>query len=119
MPRPSQCGQGRDEPSSRPGRSRCRDISMQAEMADPAHLNAGAVILERIFQAPLDRAVVAVLLHVDEVDDHKAGKIAQPQLPGDFVAGFKVGLERRVFDIVFARRLAGVDVDRKPKLPSG
>ncbi len=84
-------------------------------MADPAHLDAGPVVLQRILQAPLHRAVVAVLLHVDEVDDHKAGKIAQPQLPGDFVAGFEVGLERRVFDIVFARRLARVDVDRNQR----
>ena len=81
-------------------------------MADASHLDAGPVILERILQAPLHRAVVAVLLHVDEVDDDQAGEIAQAQLPGDFIAGFEIGLECRILDIVFARRLARVDVDR-------
>jgi hypothetical protein len=40
----------------------------------------------------LDRAVVAVLLHVDEVDDDQAGKVAQAQLAGDFLGRLEVGL---------------------------
>ena len=80
-------------------------------MADPPHLYAGAVIFEGFLQPPFHRAVVAVLFHVNEVDHNQARKVAQAQLPGNFIAGFKVGLERRVFDIVLARGLAGVDVD--------
>ena len=34
------------------------------------------------------------------------------QLAGDFVGGLEVGAECRVLDVVLARRLAGVDVDR-------
>ena len=46
-------------------------------MRDAADLDAGAVVFERVLQAPLDGAVVAALVHVDEVDDDQAGKIAQ------------------------------------------
>ncbi len=86
MPRPSQCGQrlGRAFKQAR-AQPLARHFE-QAEMADAAHLDAGAVVLQRLLQAPFDRAVVALLLHVDEVDDDQAGKIAQAQLPGDFVA---------------------------------
>ncbi len=83
----------------------------KAEMADAAHLDAGAVMLQGFLDAALNRPVVAVLLHVDEVDDDQSGKVAQAQLPRNLVGGFEVGLEGRVLDRVFARRLARVDVD--------
>jgi len=38
----------------------------QAEMRDAADLDAGAVVLEAFLEPPLDRAVVALLVHVDE-----------------------------------------------------
>ena len=60
-------------------------------MADAAELDARAVVAQRILQPLLDGAVVALLLHVDEVDDDEAGEIAQPQLAGDFVGRFEVG----------------------------
>ncbi len=68
-------------------------------------------MLERIFHAPLDHAVVAAFIHVDEVDDDETGEIAQAELAGDFVGRFAIGLQRGVFDVVFARRPAGVHVD--------
>ena len=83
----------------------------QAEVADVANLDARAVVLQRILQAALDVPVVALLLHVDEVDHDQAGQVTQTQLAGDLVGGLEVGLVGRVLDVVFARRLAGVDVD--------
>ena len=83
----------------------------QAEVADAADLDAGAVEAQRLLQAALDRAVVALLLHVDEVDDDEAGEVAQLQLAGDLVGRLEVGVERRLLDGELARRLAGVDVD--------
>ena len=68
--------------------------------------------LRQSLQLALDRAVVALLVHVDEVDDDQAGEVAQAQLPRDFFGRFEIGLERGVFDVVLARRAAGVDVDR-------
>ena len=88
----------------------------QPEMRDVADLDARAVVLERLFQAPLDRAVVALLVHVDEVDDNEPREIAQPQLPRDLLGGFEVGLERGVLDVMLARGAAGVDVDRDQRL---
>ena len=38
-------------------------------MRDAANLNAGAIVLQRFFEPALDSAIVAVLLHVDKIDD--------------------------------------------------
>ena len=59
-----------------------------------------------------DRAVVALLVHIDEIDDDQTRQIAQPELPRDLVGGLEIGLERGVLDVMFARRPTGVDVDR-------
>ena len=83
----------------------------QAEMGDSTDLDAGAVVLERLLHPALDGAVVAVLLHVDEVDHDEAGQIAQAKLAGDFVSRFHVGANSRVFDVVLAGRTPGIYVD--------
>ena len=84
----------------------------QAEGGDAAHLDARAVLLQAVLQLPFHRAVVARLIHVDEIDDDETGHVAQAQLPGNFFGGFHVGGKRRRLDIVFLGGLAGVDVDR-------
>ncbi len=84
----------------------------QAKAGDLPHLNARAVARQGIAQAFFHLAVVFALFHVDEVDHHQAGHLAQAQLARDLVGGLQVGLESRVFDRAFARRLARVDVDR-------
>ena len=88
----------------------------QAERTDAPELNACAIVAQRILQPLLNRAVVAVLLHVDEVDDDEAREVAQTQLPRDLFGRFQVRLERRVLDVVLARRLARVHVDRDQSL---
>ena len=88
----------------------------QSEGADAADLDARPVVLQRLFQPPLDRALVAVLLHIDEIDDDQPGQIAQAQLAPDLVGGFEIGAQRGLFDIALARRAAGIDVDRDQRL---
>ena len=85
-------------------------------MRDAADLDARPVVLERVVEPALDRPVVALLLHVDEVDDDQAGEVAQAKLAGDFVRRLEVGLQRGVLDIVLARRTARVDVDGDQRL---
>ena len=85
-------------------------------MRDAADLDARAVVLEALLQPALDRAVVALLVHVDEVDDDQPGEIAQAQLPRDLLGRLQIGLERGVLDMVLARGAAGVDVDRDQRL---
>ncbi len=85
-------------------------------MADAADLDARPVVAQRILEAVLDLAVVAPLLHVDEVDDDQAGEVAQLQLAGDLLGRLEVGVERRLLDGELARRLAGVDVDGDQRL---
>ena len=53
----------------------------QAEMRDAADLDAGTIVFEAFLQPPLHHAVVALLIHVDEIDDDEPSKIAQAQLP--------------------------------------
>jgi hypothetical protein len=84
----------------------------QAEAADLAGLDAGAVVAQGVAQAVLDLALVLGRLHVDEVDHDQAAKVAQAQLAGDFVGGFAVGAEGGFLDVAALGGAARVDVDR-------
>ena len=53
-----------------------------------------------------------MLLHVDEIDHDQACQVAQSELPGDLLGRFEVGSDRCFLDVAFARRAAGIDVDR-------
>ena len=91
---------------------RWRDISSRPKCEiRPTWMRARS-FFRRSFSRFSTCAVVALLLHVDEVDDDKAGKVAQAELAGDFLGGFEIGLQRGVLDRVFARRAARIDVDR-------
>jgi hypothetical protein len=97
-------GQGMEEDSSTPVRMRWRDISSRpkGEMR-PTWMRARS-FLQAVVELLLDGAVVALLLHVDEVDHDEAGQIPQAQLAGDLLRGFEVGAQRRVLDVVLAGR---------------
>ena len=88
----------------------------QAEVRDAANLDAGAVVAQRVLHTALDGAVVALFLHVDEVDDDEAGEVAQLQLARDFFGGFDIGVKCCLLDRELARRLARVDVDGDERL---
>jgi hypothetical protein len=88
----------------------------QAEMADPADLDARAVLLQRVLQAALDHAVVLARLHVDEVDDDQPRQVAQAKLARHLVGGLEVGAQRRVLDVAVARGAARVHVDGDQRL---
>ena len=85
-------------------------------MRNPADLDAGAIILEMILEPLFNRAVIAVFLHVDEVDDDQAGKVAQAKLASDFFGRLQIGVERRLLDRMLFRRASGVNVDRDQRL---
>src|SRR5260370_16369425 len=80
-------------------------------MRDMSDLDARPVVPQAFLQAALDRAVVALLIHVDEIDDDQARKVAQTQLPCDLLGGLQVGLARRVLDVMLARGATGIYVD--------
>ncbi len=81
-------------------------------MRDAADLNARAILAQAVAHLAFDSAVIALLVHVDEVDHDQTGEIAQAELTRDFLGGFEIGLQRGVFDVVFAGRTARVHVDR-------
>ena len=85
-------------------------------MRDVPDLDARAILPQTFLQPALDRAVIALLVHIDEVDDDQPGEIAQPQLPRDLLGGLEIGLQRRVFDMMLARGAAGIDVDGDQRL---
>ena len=88
----------------------------QAEARDLAHLHARAVVAQRVAQPGLHFALVALVLHVDEVDDDEASEVAQPQLAGDLVGRLGIGVKRRLLDVVALGGSRRVDVDRDERL---
>ena len=88
----------------------------QTEMRDAADLDARAVILQRILDSSFDRAIVAQLFHVDEVDDDETGKVAQSQLARDLVGRLEIRAKRCVLNVVLARRTSRIDVDGDERL---
>ena len=88
----------------------------QTERADPPELHARSIRLELLAQPAFDDALIARLGHVDEIDHHQPGDVAQAELAGDLVGGLEIGLERGFLDVALARRAARVDVDRGERL---
>ena len=80
-------------------------------MADVTDLDARPVVLEAFLDAPLDHRVVALGLHVNEVDDDQPGQIAQPQLARSLIGSLQVGAQRGLFNVPFAGGTAGIHVD--------
>src|SRR6202140_1028465 len=74
----------------------------QAEMRDASDLDPRAVLPEAIAQLAFDRTVVALFVHVDEIDDDQAGEVAQAELAGDFLGGFAAGFWRGILALVLA-----------------
>ena len=72
-------------------------------------------MLQRFLHRTLDLAGVAVVFHVDKVDNDQPGHIAQAQLAGNLSCGFKVRRKRGLLDAVFFGRAARVDVDRNKR----
>ena len=68
-------------------------------MADRADLDAGTVIAHCLFHPPLNRVLVAVFFHIDEIDDNQARQITQPQLACQFIGRLKVGFQRGFLDV--------------------
>ena len=95
---------------------RWRDISSRPKCEiRPTWIRARSC-LQAIAEFAFDRAVVALLVHIDEIDDDQAGEVPQPQLPCDFLGGLKIGLEGGILDVMFAGGAAGIDVDRNQRL---
>src|SRR5215510_3461825 len=88
----------------------------QAEGTDASDLDAGPVMPHSVLETPLHRSVVAVLLHVDEIDDDEPGEITQPQLTRNLIGGFQIGAQRGFLDVALARRPSRIDVDRDQRL---
>ena len=88
----------------------------QSETRDTANLDPRPIVLERVLHRLLDFAIVAVLLHVDEVDHDQPGHVAKSQLAGDFMRCLDVGGKGGLLDTMLFGCPARVDVDRHQRL---
>ena len=84
----------------------------QSETADAAHLNARAVSFQRFFHLAFNGAIIAVLIHIDEVNDQQAGEVAQASLPRHFNRCFKICRQSGFLYRLLAGRFARVHVNR-------
>src|SRR6185437_11101469 len=66
----------------------------QPEMRNPSDLDTRAVLPQAVRELALHRTIVALLVHVDEIDDDQAGKVAQAELTRDFPGSLQIGLKR-------------------------
>ena len=64
-------------------------------------MNPRAIIGERGFHRLFHLTDVGAMLHVDKVNHDQPGHIAQAQLPRDFLSGFQICANRRLFDPIF------------------
>ncbi|KEP73660.1 hypothetical protein HR12_02960, partial [Microbacterium sp. SUBG005] len=76
-----------------------------------ANLDTCAILAHRFTQTVFNRTLVANRGHVDEVDNNQTTQVAQAELAGDFISGFKVGVEGGLFDVATTGCTRGVDVD--------
>src|SRR5204862_208111 len=65
----------------------------QAELRDLEHVGARLVPGERLLERFFDQLPVLLVLHVDEVDDDDAAKVAEPDLADDLAHRLEVDLE--------------------------
>ncbi len=76
-----------------------------------ANLDTRAILTHRFAQTVFNRTLVANRRHVNEVDNNQTAQVAQAELAGDFISGFQVGVEGRLFDVAAAGCTRGVDVN--------
>ena len=84
----------------------------QAQRRKTAHLRLHAVAGQLLAKLAQHRLLVLGLRHVDEIHHHDAAQVAQPQLAGNGLRGFQVGLEHRVVEVARTHVAAGVHVHR-------
>jgi acetylornithine deacetylase/succinyl-diaminopimelate desuccinylase-like protein len=68
-------------------------------LTDTANLDTGTVNLQCFLESFLNVALVAIVHHIDKVDNDKPAQIAQAKLSGDLIRGFKVSVECCFFNI--------------------
>ncbi len=83
----------------------------QPEPGNAAHLDPGPVGIQGFPHLGLHGALVLGAGHVDEVDDDEPTHVPQPELAGNLLGRFQVGVERRFLDVRALGRAGRVDVD--------
>jgi rhodanese-related sulfurtransferase len=84
----------------------------QAKVVELKNLRRSAIVLQLLFERGHHTVAVLALVHVDEVDDDDAAKVAQANLTNDLGDGIEVGLDDGVLEPCrLADVLARVDVD--------
>ncbi len=88
----------------------------QSELGNLSERPAGLVLSQRLAHALDHGLTVLAHIHVNEVNDDEAAKVAEPELPRHLVRRFKVGAQRGVLDAALLRGTPGVDIHRNQRL---
>ncbi len=83
----------------------------QPKARDASDLDTCPVGLQGLGELGFDGALIACRGHVDEIDDDKAAKVANPQLAGDLFGRLEIGIERGLLDVAAAGRAGRVHID--------
>lgn len=104
----TRCGERFDQSGSQPLASQLH----QPQRRHLGHLVAGAIAGQRLGQPAQHQVAVGLQHHVDEVDDHDAADIAQPQLAHDLLGRFQIVLGDRLLEVApGSGEFTGVDVN--------
>ena len=87
-----------------------------SELAHTQNLGAFLVLLEIAVEPSLDLTFVFFHPHIDEIADHHAAQITQPQLSRDFVGGLEIHLVGGGFGVILGAEASAVNVDRDERL---
>ncbi len=82
----------------------------QSQRRKVAHVDAGRLRDSALFEFFQHGIAMLRVVHVDEVTDDDAAKIAQPQLPCNDARRLQIGLEDGIVKIAQPDKAAGVDV---------
>ena len=85
-------------------KSRMHPLPGQFQQAEHAHftdLNTRAIFFQSLFHSLFNRMIIGRFVHINKINDNQTGQVTQPELAGNFVAGFQIGLQGCFFQVFF------------------
>ena len=88
----------------------------QTEAGDASDLDPGAIHFQGFAQPGFHLTLIAGDAHINEINNNQPTQIAQPHLPGHFVSGLQISVERGFLDVAALGGAGRVDVHRHQRL---
>ena len=88
----------------------------QAKRRETTNANADTVIEQGLLKLVMNLRLMALVVHIDKVNQNNAAQVAKPKLPGNGMGRLKVGLKHGVFKTAAAHIAPGVDINNGKRL---